>query len=158
MKLLSELAVPVSMALHELTTNALRHGALAHPSGRVAVTWAVEDGAAGRCLSWTWDEHDGPPPALPTREGFGSRLLNKILVAQTAAAVEVAFAADGLRVHVRMPLERRPWAACAREGIAGGKDEGPWLSDRRQPTLHSKPSRGRGLDCGHRRMESRAAV
>ncbi len=106
--LLSELAVPVSMALHELTTNALRHGALAHPGGRVAVTWAVEDGAAGRCLSWTWHEHDGPPPALPTREGFGSRLLNKILVAQTAAEVEVAFAADGLWVQVRMPLERRP--------------------------------------------------
>ncbi|GAN46019.1 PAS domain S-box-containing protein [Methylobacterium sp. PvP062] len=104
-RLPSELAVPVSMALHELTTNALRHGALAHPDGRVSVTWTVEEGETRPCLSWTWDEHDGPPPTLPTREGFGSRLLNKILVAQTAAQVDVAFDADGLRVNVRVPLE-----------------------------------------------------
>lgn len=103
-RLASGLAVPVGMALHELTTNALRHGALGHPSGRVVVTWRVEDGAGMPMLAWTWDEHDGPPPALPTREGFGSRLLNKILTAQTAAQVDVAFDADGLRISVRMPL------------------------------------------------------
>ncbi|GJE13878.1 Blue-light-activated histidine kinase [Methylobacterium longum] len=104
LKLPSELAVPVSMALHELTTNALRHGALAHPGGRIAVTWLVEDGARGRCLTWTWNEHDGPPPALPTREGFGMRLLNKILTVQTAAEVDVTRDADGLRINVRVPL------------------------------------------------------
>lgn len=100
----SELAVPVSMALHELTTNALRHGALAHPGGRVAVTWSVESEPGARHLRWLWNEHDGPPPTLPTREGFGTRLLNKILTAQTAAEVDVAFDADGLRVEVRVPL------------------------------------------------------
>ena len=103
----SELAVPVSMALHELATNALRHGALAQPGGRVAVTWDVEDGSDGPCLAWVWNEHDGPPPALPFRQGFGTRILNKILTAQTAAKVDVAFDADGLAVHVRVPLRRR---------------------------------------------------
>ncbi|WP_267358780.1 MULTISPECIES: HWE histidine kinase domain-containing protein [unclassified Methylobacterium] len=103
----SEVAVPVSMALHELTTNALRHGALAHPGGRVVVTWTVEDSPAGPWLAWTWNEHDGPPPTLPTREGFGTRLLNKILTAQVAAEVDVAFDDDGLRIHVRLPLGRR---------------------------------------------------
>jgi PAS domain S-box-containing protein len=107
LKLPSELAVPVSMALHELTTNALRHGALAHPGGRIAITWTVEDGPAGSRLAWTWNEHDGPPPELPTREGFGTRLLNKILTAQIAAEVDIAFDADGLRVNVRVPLGRR---------------------------------------------------
>ncbi|MDV2986907.1 HWE histidine kinase domain-containing protein [Methylorubrum thiocyanatum] len=107
LRLPSELAVPVSMALHELTTNALRHGALGHPGGRVVVTWRIEDGPAGPWLAWTWNEHDGPPPTLPTREGFGTRLLNKILTAQVAAEVDVAFESDGLRVHVRLPLERR---------------------------------------------------
>ncbi len=100
----SDLAVPVGMALHELTTNALRHGALADPDGRLTVTWRIEDGAAGRSLCWDWREHDGPPPPLPTREGFGSRLLNKVLATQTGAQVEVAFASDGLRVAVRLPL------------------------------------------------------
>lgn len=102
----SDLAVPVSMALHELTTNALRHGALAHPGGRVVVEWAVEDSDAGPWLAWTWNEHDGPPPSLPTREGFGTRLLNKILTAQVAAKVDIVGNADGLRVDVRVPLER----------------------------------------------------
>jgi len=106
LRLPSDLAVPVSMALHELTTNALRHGALGHPGGRVTVTWNVEDGPAGPSLAWVWNEHDGPPPSLPTREGFGMRLLNKILAAQTAAEVGVVSDPDGLRINVRIPLMR----------------------------------------------------
>ncbi|MEG9524177.1 MAG: sensor histidine kinase [Hyphomicrobiales bacterium] len=94
------------MALHELTTNALRHGALSHPGGRVVVTWGIEDGEAGPRLAWTWNEHDGTPPILPTREGFGARLLKKILTAQVAAEVDIRFEADGLRTHVRIPLGR----------------------------------------------------
>ncbi len=100
----SELAVLVGMALHELTTNCLRHGSLADPNGRLRVTWWVEDGPAGRALRWDWAEHDGPPAAHPTREGFGHRLLNKVLATQTGAEVDVDFAPDGLRVSVRMPL------------------------------------------------------
>ncbi|BAU88788.1 signal transduction histidine kinase [Methylorubrum populi] len=100
----SELAVPVGMALHELTTNALQHGSLADPKGRLQVTWWIEDGTVGRGLRWDWAEHDGPPAPLPTREGFGHRLLNKVLATQTGAEVAVDFAPDGLRVSVRMPL------------------------------------------------------
>ena len=107
LKLPSDLAVPVSMALHELTTNALRHGALGHPDGRVVVSWSVEDDLDGPWLAWTWNEHDGPPPTLPTREGFGTRLLSKILTAQVAAEVEISFDDDGLRIDVRLPLGRR---------------------------------------------------
>jgi two-component sensor histidine kinase len=100
----SELAVPVGMALHELTTNAVRHGSLADPNGRLQVTWRVEESPAGRALRWDWAEHDGPPAAHPTRQGFGHRLLNKVLAAQTGAEVDVELAPDGLRVAVRMPL------------------------------------------------------
>ncbi|SFM63907.1 PAS domain S-box-containing protein [Methylobacterium pseudosasicola] len=100
----SELAVPVGMALHELTSNALRHGSLAAPGGRLDVAWKVEDGPAGRTLLWTWSEHDGPPAPHPTRDGFGHRLLKKVLAPQTGAEVDVDFAPDGLRVSVRMPL------------------------------------------------------
>lgn len=100
----SELAVPVGMALHELTTNALRHGSLSDPNGRLHVTWWVEESAGGRSLRWDWSEHDGPPTGHPTREGFGHRLLNKVLAVQTGAEVDVAFAPDGLRVSIRMPL------------------------------------------------------
>jgi PAS domain S-box-containing protein len=100
----SELAVPIGMAAHELTTNAVRHGSLRDPHGRLEVTWSVETTASGRVLHWTWDEHGGSPVALPTREGFGTQLLNSVLTYQIAAKVEIAFDPDGLRVSIDIPL------------------------------------------------------
>ena len=100
----SELAVPVGMALHEMTANAVRHGALAHADGRVEVTWAVHEEASGRTLRWTWNEHDGPPASLPTREGFGIGLLRQLLTYQAHGTVDLAFEPDGLRIDVAMPL------------------------------------------------------
>lgn len=102
--LASELAVPVGMALHEMATNAIRHGALGDPDVRLEVRWSVEDGPDGRLLHWTWNEHDGPPVALPTREGFGSQLLKRVLTLQVGAKVDIAFDPDGLRVAVAIPL------------------------------------------------------
>ena len=100
----SELAVPVGMALHEMTANAVRHGALGHADGRLEVTWSVQGEAGARTLRWTWNEHDGPPVALPTREGFGMGLLRQLLGYQAGADVDVAFDPDGLRITVEMPL------------------------------------------------------
>jgi PAS domain S-box-containing protein len=100
----SELAVPFGMALHEMTTNALRHGALGYPNGRIEVTWLLEEGQEGPVLAWTWNEHGGPPVATPTREGFGSRVLRKVLTLQAEAQVDVAYHPDGMRVSIRAPL------------------------------------------------------
>jgi PAS domain S-box-containing protein len=101
----SELAVPVGMALHELTTNALLHGALGHRAGHLEVAWRVYEGSQGPVLDWTWNEHGGPPVPPPTREGFGSRLLRKVLTTQAEAQVDVAFDPNGLRVSIRIPLK-----------------------------------------------------
>ncbi|MCJ2049464.1 HWE histidine kinase domain-containing protein [Methylobacterium sp. J-070] len=100
----SELAVPIGMAMHELTTNAVRHGSLKDPDGRLEVIWSVEERQSGRVLHWTWNEHDGPPVALPTREGFGQQLLNGVLSYRIKAKVEIAFDPDGLRVSIDIPL------------------------------------------------------
>lgn len=100
----SEQAVPLGMALHELTVNAIRHGALRDPNGRLEVRWSVEDGPTGRVLHWTWDEHDGPPVALPTREGFGIELLRRLLAYRIGARVDLAFDPDGVRVTAAVPL------------------------------------------------------
>ncbi|MCJ2106747.1 PAS domain-containing protein [Methylobacterium sp. E-041] len=107
----SELAVPVGMALHEMTTNAIRHGALADPDGRVAVDWSVEEAPEGSVLHWTWNEHDGAPVALPTREGFGSQLLNRVLTQQVGAKVDIAYDPDGLRIAVALPMPAAPTGA-----------------------------------------------
>lgn len=100
----SELAVPIGMAAHELTTNSVRHGALRDPNGRLEVTWAVRESESGPLLHWTWDEHDGPPVALPTRQGFGQQLLTGVLTYRIGAQVDIAFDPDGLRVSIDILL------------------------------------------------------
>jgi two-component sensor histidine kinase len=99
----SDLAVPIGMAVHELTTNAAKHGALGELGGRIEVRWSLTNADD---LRWVWNEHDGPPVELPTREGFGSRLLNRVLTVQTGADVNIAYDPDGLRVTVTIPLAR----------------------------------------------------
>jgi two-component sensor histidine kinase len=71
-------ALLISMALHELATNAIKYGALSQPGGRVEFNWilgskALEDGA--RPLSLLWRERGGPEVMPPVRRGFGSRLM-----------------------------------------------------------------------------------
>lgn len=56
-------------------------------------------------LLWTWNEHDGPPVALPTREGFGSQLLNRVHTLQIGTEVDIVFDPDGLGVAVATPLD-----------------------------------------------------
>jgi PAS domain S-box-containing protein len=102
-ELSSDLAVPIGMAVHELTTNAAKHGALGELGGRIELRWSLTN---GEDLRWVWNEHDGPPVELPTREGFGSRLLNRVLTVQTGADVNIAYDPDGLRVTVVIPLAR----------------------------------------------------
>ncbi len=102
--LASEQTVPLGMALHELTVNAIRHGSLRDPNGRLELHWSVEEGPTGRVLHWTWNKHDGPPVALPTREGFDTELLLRLLTYRIGARVDLAFDPDGLRVTVAVPL------------------------------------------------------
>lgn len=94
------LAVPFGMALHELTTNAAKHGALSMIGGCVSVTWSC----AGERLVLSWVEEGGPPVAPPKRHGFGSQLLERVLGAQIKARVSRDFAPAGLRVRIEVPL------------------------------------------------------
>ena len=65
--------IPLIMALHELCTNAVKHGALSNERGRVSLTWFI--GPDGTTLYVLWAEKDGPPVSAPLREGLGTRLL-----------------------------------------------------------------------------------
>ncbi|KAA2234744.1 PAS domain-containing sensor histidine kinase [Salinarimonas soli] len=102
-QLSSELALALGMAAHELTTNAAKYGALSLPDGCIQVRWSVvrEQDA---WLTLEWVEQDGPPVEEPTRKGFGSVLLERVLGRQVSGEVKVEFAPDGLRVRVRAPL------------------------------------------------------
>ncbi len=101
----SEIAVPIGMAIHELTTNAAKYGALSVRNGKVSVTWDVHEGDDGKRLTMTWHERGGPAVSQPERQGFGSRLLHRVLTTQLNAKVDVDYDPAGLRVAIDAPLK-----------------------------------------------------
>jgi PAS domain S-box-containing protein len=107
-ELTSEIAVPIGMAIHELTTNAIKYGALLAPAGRVVVSWTVSEVDGRRMLRFVWREEGGPPVSEPRRQGFGSRLLQRVLATQLQAKVQVDFAPSGLVFTMDAPLPDRP--------------------------------------------------
>ncbi len=104
----SEAAVPIGMAIHELTTNAAKHGALSTFGGKVEVVWRVEPGEPRPMLYFTWVENGGPRANTPTRQGFGSRLLQRVLAAQLQAEVSMEFPEEGFRFSMKMPIPGDP--------------------------------------------------
>ncbi|WP_230534545.1 HWE histidine kinase domain-containing protein [Microvirga roseola] len=102
-ELASEVAVPLGMAIHELTTNAARFGALSVWGGRLDVVWRVMR-AEQVVLHLEWTERGGPVVKAPEEEGFGSRVIHRVLAAQADAKVTMDFDPSGLRVVIHVPL------------------------------------------------------
>ncbi len=94
-------ALALSLALHELSTNAFKYGALSVEEGRVAIQWALAEGA----LRLDWKESGGPAVAQPRARGFGSRLIERGLEADLGGRAELIFEPDGLRCVVHASLE-----------------------------------------------------
>jgi two-component sensor histidine kinase len=90
-------ALALSLAINELATNALRHGALSAPEGRVTLSWTRRDGG----LDIEWRESGGPPVVAPARKGLGSRLLGAGLSGALGSPAQMLYAPEGLicRVH-----------------------------------------------------------
>jgi len=96
-------AQALSMALHELATNAVKYGALGAPGGHVAVSWRV-DADAG-LLRLRWAETGGPPlKGPPARRGFGSRVIEATVRDQLGGCVERRWEPAGLVCEVAVPL------------------------------------------------------
>lgn len=90
-------AVALALCLHELATNAAKHGALSAPGGQVRVTWQVEQTGGRTRLTLDWRETGGPPPRATGRKGFGSRLLTRALAAQPNAKTRLTYPREGAR-------------------------------------------------------------
>jgi two-component sensor histidine kinase len=99
--LAAEAVQPMAMLLHELATNAARHGALASPDGRIGVDWSfMADGG----LRVTWSESGGPPPARDQeRRGFGTRLIKQLAERQLGGRIERDWNEAGLRLSLSLP-------------------------------------------------------
>ncbi|WP_437588534.1 AAA family ATPase [Sorangium sp. So ce1000] len=102
-----EAVVTLGMVFHELTTNAVKYGALSQPSGHVAVTWnVITQEVHERLLHLEWQETDGPPVRPPRRKGFGSRLIERDLGRQLATEVRLDYLPEGVRCVMHLPLAR----------------------------------------------------
>lgn len=100
--LLPSAAQPLAMALHELAVNALRHGAVTQPDGRVAVSWRrTEDGGA----LITWRETGGPSPDPDTEPGFGLRLVEANLAGPLGGEARFDWRPEGLLCELRLGRE-----------------------------------------------------
>jgi two-component sensor histidine kinase/PAS domain-containing protein len=100
-RLTAQRALALSLALHELATNAAKYGALSVPEGRVAVCWNV----SGDQLTLSWIEEGGPRVTAPSRFGFGTRLLERSLARELNGEVTIAFEPQGVRCEIRCKLE-----------------------------------------------------
>ncbi len=98
------MALSLSMALHELATNAVKYGALSTPDGQVRIEWTVTPGQDGARLALIWTESGGPPVTVPTRRGFGSRLIERGLTAELAGEARIDFAPAGVICRIEAGL------------------------------------------------------
>ncbi|MDG2535814.1 PAS domain S-box protein [Sphingomonas sp. HITSZ_GF] len=102
--ILPKTAISLALAVHELATNAVKHGALSRPEGHVSIAWRrVDEGGAAR-LVMTWEERGGPTVAMPTRRGFGTRMIERGLAAELGGTVKIEFRPEGLVCRVDAPL------------------------------------------------------
>jgi len=120
----SKAAETIGLAIHELTTNAMKHGALAHPRGRIEVSWQLV-GAQPAMLQFDWREsglHDLAP--TPQRIGFGTEILEQTLAYELGAVTTLDYRPSGLHCRISIP------AATALESYGERAVEAASLGDR----------------------------
>ncbi|MBO1077784.1 PAS domain S-box protein [Roseomonas haemaphysalidis] len=98
----------LALVLHELTTNAVKHGALKEERGQLEVRWVVtQDGDRGPMLVLNWRESDVVMPADQSRHGYGRVLIERVLSRSTGSRTLFTLGADGVTCQIEMPLLSR---------------------------------------------------
>lgn len=96
--------VPISLIFHELSTNAIKYGALSIPDGKVRVTWRLGQGARRyRYLACEWREEGGPAVTPSGHKGFGTELI-KGSAAHIGGSAQLTFDPRGLIAAIELPL------------------------------------------------------
>ena len=93
------------LALHELATNAAKHGALGVPKGRVKLDWRIEGTGQAQRVRMDWEESDGPEITPPERKGFGTRLLEDVVAHELGGDAELDYEPGGVNYYLDFPLE-----------------------------------------------------
>ncbi len=97
-------ALSLGLVIHELATNAAKHGALSSHLGTLSVDWRSETRDGEPWLSLNWREKDGPAVTAPDRKGFGMLLLERSIIDELQGEAEIEFEPDGMRCRIAIPL------------------------------------------------------
>lgn len=94
-------ALSMALAIHELATNAAKYGALSVSEGQIRITWNFARDNEQTIFTFCWTESGGPKVENPTRKGFGSRLITRVLASDFEGTVSIDYLPDGVRCCLR---------------------------------------------------------
>jgi two-component sensor histidine kinase len=111
-----EAAQALASVIHELATNAAKHGALSVKSGRVAVRWGLTaDGHEENRLCIEWEERGGPQVVTPTRSGLGTGTICELIPHELGGNVEHVYRSEGVRCKLEIPAT---WLSASKSGYS----------------------------------------
>jgi PAS domain S-box-containing protein len=97
----------VAKVLHELLTNAAKHGALSIPGGHVSVNWDRKSNGDGANLSLVWQELDGPTVKSEVQPSYGTNLIRNLIPHELGGKVDLVFASNGVSCRIGIPIGHR---------------------------------------------------
>jgi two-component sensor histidine kinase len=98
----------LSMAIHELATNAAKYGALSVPAGKLHIQWNILHPSNGETrFTFAWIESNGPPVTPPSHRGFGVQAIERMLAQAIEGKAQLDFAPEGLRCTIEAPYHER---------------------------------------------------
>jgi two-component sensor histidine kinase/CheY-like chemotaxis protein len=103
LRLSSSAAQSIGMVMHELSTNAVKHGALLEDAGWIGIDWRVEDNGTGFSISWT--ENGGPPVKAPNHRGFGTTVVTKMIERGLNGKTRLDYTPSGLAWRLVCPVK-----------------------------------------------------
>lgn len=99
----AQCAHALGLVLHELTTNAMKHGALSNQTGKIDLRWRLVDQDGIEFISLVWSEQGGPAVSKPAATGFGSKLIQSMLSHSLSGRVEIDYKQSGLIAQLLVP-------------------------------------------------------
>ena len=99
----ADAVMALTLVFHELESNSIKYGALSAEGGTVRIAWSVAQDGPER-LALEWAEQGGPACAPPSRQGFGSRMIAKLVGGRFRGSAETEYRPEGLRWRLSAPL------------------------------------------------------
>jgi two-component sensor histidine kinase len=96
----------VAKVLHELVTNAAKHGALSMPGGHVSVSWNRQPNGDGANLMLVWQEHGGPPVKSEIQSSYGTNLIRNLIPHELGGKIDLVLGSEGVSCRIEIPVRR----------------------------------------------------